>query len=469
MNEDLINHLLGKLAASDPLTVSPQANRSPVHVVYGGAHLFSADTPSKFGRLATQSIETYAPNFAEFAKALWLNGCENLPRDKAAIEDLEFSLADDPEQARRKSPDAWFAWTIFRKTLEKLKTGPVEDFRIDFEDGYGIRSDTEEDGHCESASAELAKLFDESDAEACPPGTGFRIKSFQPETRHRAIRTFELFLSGLIDKTGGRIPECFVVTLPKIKSPAESESLAMLVDDFERRNGIETGTIGIEIVVETPEALPLLRKIAEGCAGRCASAHFGAFDFTSRYGITAEQQHLRHQACDFARNMMQLSLSPLGIRLSDSVTTELPIPVHKSENLSIEKIAENQFAVRKAWRRHFNNICHSQNNGFFQSWDLHPAQLVPRYAAVYVHFLESFDTQAKRLRGFLEKATQAMTTGNIFDDLASAEGLLNFFSQGIRCGAFSAEQAGAATGLNKEEIQTCSFVQIMEKRFAQNA
>ncbi|MDH3492753.1 MAG: aldolase/citrate lyase family protein [Acidobacteriota bacterium] len=469
MNENLINHLLARLAASDMPAISPGPDRSPVHVVYGGAHLFRADTPAKFGRLATQSIENYAPNFAEFARALWLNGCEILPRDKSAIEDLEFSLADDPELARKKSPEAWFAWTIFRKTLKKLETAPVEDFRIDFEDGYGIRTDLEEDGHCETASAELARLFDSADSKARPPGSGIRVKSFQPETRHRALRTFELFMSGLVEKTGGRIPEGFVVTLPKIIGPAETETLAMLLDDFERRNGITNGTIGIEIVVETLEALPVLREIAEGCGGRCTSAHFGAFDFTSRYGIAAVHQHIRHQACDFARNVMQLSLAPLGIRLSDSVTTQMPIPVHRSGNLSIEQIAENQLAVREAWRRHFNNILHSQINGFYQSWDLHPAQLVPRYAAVYVCFLESFDAQAKRLHGFIEKATQAMTTGNMFDDLASAEGLLNFFRQGLRCGAFAAERVAAVTGLKASEIQAGTFIQIMENRFAQNA
>jgi len=164
--------------------------------------------------------------------------------------------------------------------------------------------------------------------------------------------------------------------------------------------------------------------------------------------------------------MMQVSLSPLGIRLSDSVTSELPVPIHRGENLSIQQIAENQAAVRNAWRKHFNNITHSQINGFFQSWDLHPSQLVARYAAVYSFFLSSLEPQAKRLSGILEKAAQALITGNVFDDLASAEGLMNFFAQGVRCGAFTSGEAARATGLSEAELESASFADIIAARFA---
>jgi hypothetical protein len=163
--------------------------------------------------------------------------------------------------------------------------------------------------------------------------------------------------------------------------------------------------------------------------------------------------------------MMQVSLSPLGIRLSDSVTTEMPIPIYRGDNLTIQQIAENKLAVKNAWRKHFNNITHSMINGFYQSWDLHPAQLVARYAAVYAFFLESKDEQAKRLRSFLDKATQAMTTGNLFDDLASAEGLLNFFLRGTSCGAFEKDEVLKELGLNSDELSSASFVKIMENRF----
>lgn len=437
-------------------------SRTPVHVVYGGANLFKAETPLKLGNIAIKSLENYAPNFVEFAQAMWLKGADNLPKYEDAIQDLEFSLADNPEKVKAENYDAWFAFTIYQKTIDKLINEPIEDYRIDFEDGYGIRTDEEEDSHCISASNELAKSFKEN---TITTFCGFRIKSFQTETRNRAVRSLDLFLTNLLKKTDSKLPENFVVTLPKVKFKEEVEILDKLLKEFEKQNKLKKGEILVEILIETPEAILNMQDLVLASKGRCIAAHFGAFDYTSSFGITANHQHLRHEACDFARNMMQVSLAPLGVRLSDSVTTVMPIPIHRDKNLSIQQIAENKLAVKKAWRKHFNNITHSMINGFYQSWDLHPAQLVARYAAVFAFFLQSKDEQAKRLRSFLEKATQAMTTGNLFDDLASAEGLLNFFLRGISCGAFEKSEVAKEIGLSLEELESASFVKIMENRF----
>ena len=161
---------------------------------------------------------------------------------------------------------------------------------------------------------------------------------------------------------------------------------------------------------------------------------------------------------------MQVSLAPLGIRLSDSVTTQMPVPVYRGDDLSPEQIKENKRAVQQAWRAHFNNITHSMINGFYQSWDLHPAQLAARYAAVYAFFLESADASAKRLRGFSEKATRAILTGNQFDDAASAQGLLNFFVRALNCRALTEDEIRESTGLSVEELRTGSFARIMAGR-----
>ena len=103
-------------------------------------------------------------------------------------------------------------------------------------------------------------------------------------------------------------------------------------------------------------------------------------------------------------------------------------------------------------------------NGFYQSWDLHPAQLVARYAAVFAFFIEAHEAQARRLRGFIEKATQANLTGNTFDDAASANGLLNFFRRALNCGAFTEAEIAESTGLSIEELHADSFLKIMENR-----
>lgn len=442
--------------------------RSPVHVVYGGAHIFKADTPAKLGRIALQTLDNYAPNFAELAGAVWLKGADALPQYEDLIREWENRLTENEQKAKDENFEAWFAWTIYNRLREKLKREPVEDFRIDFEDGYGFRPDDEEDQHAISASTELAELSKSRNASPLP-FCGFRVKSFAPETCRRAIRTLDLFLTNFLEKCDGRLPSNFVVTLPKITRAEEIETLAALLGEFEKSNKLENGAIKIEIMIETPQAIineqgNNLIKLVKAGGNRVAAAHFGAYDYTASFGISGVHQHLRHEACHFARQMMQISLAPLGVRLSDSVTIEMPIPVHRDKNLTAHQQRENKFSVHNAWRKHFNNVTYSMINGFYQSWDLHPAQLVARYAAVYAFFLESKDEQEKRLKGFVEKATQAMTTGNVFDDAASAQGLLNFFIRGLDCGAIGEAEILEVTGLSRNELYSRSFLQIMENR-----
>ncbi len=471
-SDEKLDEIYSEIKKTDSsIILLPSPLRTPVHVVYGGANLFKAETPAKLGRIALKSLETYAPNFAEFSRAMWLSGADALPVYNDAIQKLERQLSEDAEEIKSKNFAAWFAWTIYSRTIEKLKREPVEDFRIDFEDGYGFRSDAEEDAHGVSASDELAKSFREK---TITPFCGFRVKSFQRETFKRAVRTLDLFLTNLLEKTGGDLPKNFVVTLPKITRREEVGILAELLNEFEKINGLENGAIKIEIMIETPQAIInergeiALRGLIEAGNGRVNSAHFGAFDYTASFGVSGIHQHLRHEACVFARQMMQISLAPLGIRLSDSVTTEMPVAVHRSENLTNAQIKENIRAVHKAWRTHYNNVNHSLINGFYQSWDLHPAQLVARYAAVYSFFLESKGAQGKRLKGFVEKATQANLTGNTFDDAASAQGLLNFFSRALACGAMTEAEITDATELTKSKLNSASFFQIMENRRSEN-
>lgn len=463
-----LKKLSSKLDAADsPLIVHHSSSRSPVHVVYGGANLFKSDTPRKLGNLALKSLETYAANFVEFADAMWLKGADSLPRYEDAIQELEFQIVDNPEKIRAENFNAWFAWTIYGRTIEKLKSEPVEDFRIDFEDGYGIRADEEEDFHAIRASDELAKSSLEN---TITPFCGFRIKSLAPETYRRAIRTLDLFLTNLLEKTGDKLPENFVVTLPKITRREEVEVLTGLLAEFESKNNLEDGAIAIEVMIETPEAIVgergeiNLRNLVEAGGGRVNSAHFGAYDYTANFGITATHQHLRHEACNFARQMMQIALSPLGVRLSDSVTTELPVPIYKDDNLTKEQRQKNFRAVHNAWRKHYNNVTNSLINGFYQSWDLHPAQLIARYAAVYAFFLESAAEQGARLKGFIERATQANLTGNTFDDAASAQGLLNFFRRANLCGAMTEPEVSEASDLTIEELKSASFAKIIESK-----
>ena len=416
---------------------SPSAvkERAPVHVVYGGAHLFKAETANKLGLIALKSLREYAPDAEQLAEV--------------------FNLS------------AEIAPTVFERVTAKLETEAVEDFRIDFEDGYGFRRDEEEDADAIKSSDELARAFQEK---TIPPFSGVRIKSFAPETARRAVRTLDLFLSNLLAKTGGKLPPNFGVTLPKVERAIEVTVLSQLLAEVETQHNLPEKSLTLEILIETPLAIVNeqgeinLRKLVEAADGRCTGAHFGAYDFTAALGIVAEHQHLRHPLCDFARDWMQTALAPLAIRLSDSVTTQLPVAPHRGGNLTLRQLTENRESVWTAWREHFSNVTYSLSNGFYQSWDLHPAQLPARYAAVYAFFARSTRSSANRLRAFLEKATKASLTGSQFDDAASANGLLNFFSRALNCGALDQAEILEKTGLTLDELNSGSFAEIVKSR-----
>ncbi|HSI88615.1 MAG TPA: aldolase/citrate lyase family protein [Pyrinomonadaceae bacterium] len=444
-----------------------QPSRSPVHVVYGGADRFTAATPRKLGDLAIAAMERYGGSFVEFANALGLPGAEDLSPFPDAVAGIERSISESPDDVRRDNFAAWLAWAVHSRTLNKLREEPVEDFRIDFEDGYGFRPDEEEDADAERAARELAS--------AIPSGTstpfcGFRIKSFAAETFGRAVRTLDIFLESFIEASGGTVPENFVVNLPKITRRREVAELCDHLKRIEKKAGLEVGTIGIELMIETPEALIdpagrfAPRRIVRAGKPRVRSVHFGAYDYTSAVGIAGDRQSLNHPACDFARQVMLTTLSPLGIRLSDSVTTKLPVPIHRGDSTTEAERQENWHAVHEGWREHFSNVNRSMSNGYYQSWDLHPNQLPARYAAVYSFFLTGAESQARRLKGFIDKATQAVLSGNDFDDAASAQGMLRYFSMALRCGALDGAEVERLTGLTAAEINGSSFMEIAGSR-----
>ncbi|MGH9966242.1 MAG: DUF6986 family protein, partial [Pyrinomonadaceae bacterium] len=211
--------------------------------------------------------------------------------------------------------------------------------------------------------------------------------------------------------------------------------------------------------------LPLLLASARG---RCVAAHFGTYDYTASCSITAAYQHMVHPACDFAKHMMQVSFAGTGIWLSDGATNIMPVAPHRfvegGRPLTLEQIEENRQVVHRAWKLHYNHIQHSLQNAYYQGWDLHPAQLPTRYAAVYAFFLESLDAASERLRNFVEKAAKATLVGDVFDDAATGQGLLNYFLRAINCGALTEEEAVELSRLTIAELRSGSFVKILNNR-----
>ena len=342
--------------------------------------------------------------------------------------------------------------TVYARVIEKLRREPVEDFRIDFEDGYGNRPDAEEDATADAAAEEVLKGLD---AGTLPPFLGIRIKCFSEELKARSVRTLARFLNAL----GSNAPENFVVTLPKITVPEQ-------VVGAGRRAGSTRQPVKMEMMVETPQSIFMLPQLVEAARGRCVAAHFGTYDYTASLGITAAHQHMLHPACDFARSMMQASLAGTGLWISDGATNIMPVAPHRGAALSPEQTLENRMVVHRAWKLHHDHIRHSLDNAFYQGWDLHPAQLPTRFATVYSFFLEGLDAASERLRNFISKAAQATLVGDVFDDAATGQGLLNYFLRAINCGAIPEEDAPELTGLTLEELRSASFVKILNARRA---
>lgn len=443
--------------------------RQPVHTVYGGAHLFKSDTASKLGGIALRNMDAYAPNFVAFAKALGLPGAAALPDTAADVEHLAQIIAKDPEAASFSHEPAWMAYTVYERVREKLQREPVEDYRVDFEDGYGNRPDDEEDTHAVNVGKELAAGIENG---KLPPFIGIRIKPFTLESYRRAVRTLDLCITSLAQASGGKVPANFVITLPKVTMPEQVTALADLVDQLEAKNGIQPGAIGLDLMIETPQAIiddtgantvSLLVRAGRGRVRYCA---YGTYDYTALVNITAHYQTHTHPAADFARHVMQVSLAGTGVSISDGATTIMPIGPHRATKetpLTAQQEAENMAVVQAAWKLHYNNVRHSLRHAFYQGWDLNPAQLPVRYAAVYTFFLESLDDASKRLNRFVDAAAQATLSGNMFDDAATGQGLLNFYLRGIACGAITEEEA-TSTGVTLEELRGRSFVKIVQNR-----
>jgi len=449
----------------------PPVGRQPIHVVYGGAHLFRSGTTRRLGELALRSLDDYAPDFASFAKAVGMPAAASLPDTPNAAAAIAKTIEFDSEAARRENQSAWFAHTVYQRVREKLQREPVEDYRIDFEDGYGNRPDDEEDGHAAAAANELSAGMN---AGELPPFVGIRVKPFTEELRERSIRTLDIFLTELAAKTRGELPKRFCITLPKVSLPDEVAALADICSRLEPMLDLEPGALRIEVMIETPQAIfnergeANLLPLVGAARGRCIAAHFGPYDYTASLGIAALRHAMAHPASDFARETMQVALAGTGVRISDGPVNILPIPPHRAakdgQPLTARQAESNRTTVHAAWKLHYDSVRRSLANGYYQGWDLHPAQLPTRYAAVYAFFLENLDSASQRLRNFIEKAAQATRIGHVFDDAAMAQGLLNYFLQAINCGALKSEEVESLTALSSDDLRSASFAKILARR-----
>jgi citrate lyase beta subunit len=434
--EQLFNKLKEANTTFQQIYPGDRSDRQPVHTLYGGANLFKYDAAPSLGKRALEIFETYAPDHNVFGNVF---GMDN---------------------------QTGFSKKIYDKVIAKLRTEAIEDFRIDFEDGYGNRSNEEEDETARTAALEVAKGMKEK---TLPPFIGIRIKPFTEEMKERGLRTLDIFVSTLVKETGGKLPDNFIVMLPKVTIPEQPATLASFFDILEEQLKIEKGILKMEMMVETTQAImdingtnPLYRFI-KSSNGRCIAMHFGTYDYTASCDITARYQEMDHPVCDFAHHMTKVALAHTGIWLSDGATNTMPIGPHRGDALSAAQLLENRDTVHHAWKKGYDHIRHSLWNGFYQGWDLNPAQFPMRYAAVYAFFLESYDDAVERLKTFVEKAARATLIGDVFDDAATGQGLLNYFLRALNSGAITEEEV-LVTGLTLDEIRGRSFKKILENR-----
>ena len=379
--------------------------RQPLQTLYVPADRVTSGTVREFGAEALRLLETHAADAEAFVDAF------GVPAGVA-------------ERARDR-------------TIVKLERRPVEDLRIDFEDGYGTYDDDEEDRH--AAGSARAVLQARGDPTA-PPSFGLRVKSFHDEAlERRSRRTLERFVSTLADAGGA--PDGFVVTFPKVTDPAQVAAFADALGGLESDQGLVGGSLRFEVQVETPRSVigadgaAAAPRILEAGGGRISALHLGVFDYTASLGLMPWEQRLDHPANDFARQVLQVALAGTGVWVSDGSSNVVPTSDRTDD-------------VRAAWRLHADHVRHSLSNGFTQGWDLHPAHLASRYAAVYGWLLPHLGEATERVRAW----RGGTSVDGVVDEPATVTSLLRYLRFAVASGAVEEDEVLAATALGRSEL-----------------
>ncbi|GAA1521407.1 citrate lyase beta subunit [Agromyces terreus] len=400
---DDLDRIDARLLATDELLATAYAgddgSRQPVHTVYVPADRFAPELPAQWGSAARDAVDA-AGGLAALA------GRVGIAPD----------IADD----------------VVPRVAAKLAEEPIEDLRLDFEDGYGDRGDEAEDADAALAAARIA---DAVEAGVAPPFIGIRFKCFEAPTRRRALRTLDRFVAGLVER--GPLPDGLVLTLPKVTTVAQVEAMADAAATLERAHGLPEGRLRFEVQVETPQLVlgadgrSPVAQLALAAPGRISGLHYGTYDYSASLAIAARYQSMEHPAADLAKGVMQLAAAGTGIRLSDGSTNILPIG-DRSE---------------AAWALHARLVRRSLERGYYQGWDLHANQLPTRYLATFAFYREAYPEASARLRAYLER-----TPGAVLDEPATARALADVVLRGVACGAITPDEVAADIGIDRPRL-----------------
>src|SRR3712207_5248737 len=130
---------------------------------------------------------------------------------------------------------------------------------------------------------------------------------------------------------------------------------------------------------------------------------------------------------------MQVAVAGTGARPVDGSTNVLPVGPRDD--------------VHAAWRLHAGLVRRALERGFYQGWDLHPAQLVTRYTATYAFFRAALPAAAARLAAYLDR-----TGAGVLDEPATARALATVVLRGLDCGAVDDAEARAAGGPERQVL-----------------
>ncbi|NSC20314.1 aldolase [Streptomyces albus subsp. chlorinus] len=379
--------------------------RQPVHTVYVPADAVTSDTVREWGASALALLDEHAPDADTLARVLGM--------------------------------DEALAGPVYSRIRDKLRQEPVEDLRIDFEDGYGVRPDDEEDAAAVGAARLVADACAKGAEGPVPAYAGIRVKCMEAAVRDRGIRTLDLFLTGLME--AGGLPRGLVLTLPKVTYPEQVTAMARLCEEFEKARGLEAGRIGFEIQIETTQSIlgadgrATVARMIDAARGRATSLHYGTFDYSASCGVSAAYQAMDHPAADHAKAVMQVAAAGTGVRLSDGSTNILP--------------TGGRSQVHEAWRTHHALVRRSLARAYYQGWDMHPGHLPTRYAAVYAFYREGMRRAGERLAAYV-----GQSAGDVMDEPATARALSGYLLRGLDCGALEAQEVKEVSGLDRAEL-----------------
>ncbi|MCL7425826.1 aldolase/citrate lyase family protein [Streptomyces sp. YS415] len=374
--------------------------RQPVHTVYVPGDVFTADTIRTWGDRALAALDEHAPDAASFAAVL--------------------GLADE------------LAEPVHTRVRAKLMREPVEDLRVDFEDGY---QGGDEDQDAARAARLIAEAYRDGTA---APYMGIRMKCMEAAVRDRGIRTLDIFLTGLME--AGGLPDGLVLTLPKVTYPEQVTAMVRLLESFEKAHGLEPGRLGFEIQIETSQSIlagdgtAAVARMIRAAEGRATGLHYGTFDYSACLGVSAAYQASDHPAADHAKAVMQVAAAGTGVRVSDGSTNVLPVGT--TEN------------VHDAWRLHYGLTRRALARAYYQGWDMHPGHIPTRYAAVFAFYREGFAQAAARLTRYANR-----TGGDVMDEPATAKALSGYLLRGLDCGALDTGEVARLTGLTRADLE----------------